>query len=282
MQYFFNNKSGSIFVDGKLPELVHVCDISDVNHWIRPLHAHEDFTEILFIREGQGSFIIGSRSIDGKKGDIIISNSGVLHDERSAINYPLKTYVCGINNFQIKGLPPNCLIHENVMPLISSDRYYNIFRDLFNLMINEVSMQAPGMEETCQYIMCALVSLIIRISQNRLDEKDDEIKALVLNIKDYLDKNYMNEINLTEMAANLYINPYYLVHIFKKEIGFAPIQYVINRRIGEAQNMLVTTNKSCSEISKLVGYDNPNYFNQLFKKITGVTPGKFRKSHSKD
>ena len=282
MQYFFKYNSASIFVDGKLPELVHVCDISDVNHWVRPLHLHENVTEILFIREGKGSFIIGGRAIDGKKGDIIISNCGVLHDERSSIDHPLITYVCGINNFQIEGLPHNWLIDEKVLPVIHSDRYYTIFKDLFELMVNEVARKTPGTEETCQYVMCVIVSLITRITHKQLDAEEDEIRALVLEIKDYLDRHYINEINLTEMAASLYINPFYLIHVFKKETGFSPKQYVINRRIGEAQNMLINTNKTFAEISKLVGYDNSNYFNHLFKKIIGVSPGKFRKSQSKD
>lgn len=282
MQHFFTNKNDSIFTDGKLPELVHICDINDANHWVRPLHLHENVTEILFIREGKGTFIIGGKSIEGEKGDILISNCGVLHDERSSIDQPLITYVCGISNFQIKGLPPNHLIHENILPVINSDRYYSIFKDLFELIVNEVLSETPGIEETCQYILCTLVSLIILISQNRIDSIEDERRILGFKIKDYLDQNYMKEINLTEMAANLYINPFYLVHIFKKEMGISPRQYVIKRRIGEAQNMLVTSNKSFAEISKTVGYDNPNYFNMLFKKTTGISPGKFRKTQSKD
>jgi len=280
MQYFFKNKSYPIFTDGKLPDLVHVCDISDVNHWIRPMHLHENVTEILFIREGEGSFIIGGKAIEGKKGDILISNCGVLHDERSSADHPLVTYVCGINNFQINGLPDNHLIHENMLPMISSDQYSHILKNLFELMINEVLAETPGMEETCQYTLCTLVSLMIRITQNSHDANDGETRLLGLKIKDYIDQNYMKEINLTEIAANLYISPFYLAHVFKKEIGFSPIQYVINRRIGESQNILITTKKPITEIAKMVGYDNPNYFNLLFKKITGMSPGKFRKKHT--
>jgi len=281
MQYFFKDKGECIFIGGKLPELVHICDISEMSHWTRPMHLHEDYTEVLFIREGKGDFIIGNKAIKGEKGDLLISNSGTLHDERSSADNPLTTYVCGINNFQIKGLPANHLIHDNTLPVINSDRYFNIIKDLFELIVDDALRDTIGMEETCQYILCTLISLINRILQNRYETKQVETISLGMRIKEYIDQNYMNKINLAEIASELYISPFYLVHVFKKEFGFSPIQYIINRRIGEAQNILIKTKQPIVEIARMVGYENPNYFNLLFKKVTGISPGKFRKTQSK-
>ena len=55
------------------------------------------------------------------------------------------------------------------------------------------------------------------------------------------------------------------------------MQYIINRRIGEAQNLLINTDYSITQIADKVGYDNPSYFNMLFTKLIGMSPGKFRK-----
>ena len=48
-------------------------------------------------------------------------------------------------------------------------------------------------------------------------------------------------------------------------------------KIDEAKHLLSTTNKTISEISSLIGYDDANYVSQLFKKMTGFTPTEFRK-----
>lgn len=67
-------------------------------------------------------------------------------------------------------------------------------------------------------------------------------------------------------------------HQFKKIFGFPPIQYIIRRRIGEAQRLLFTTDLSITEVSVRVGYDNISYFNNQFKRFAGMSPQNYRKS----
>ena len=55
------------------------------------------------------------------------------------------------------------------------------------------------------------------------------------------------------------------------------MQYVTRRRIGEAQNLLINTQLSITEIAANVGYNNSNYFQNVLKKIVGYTPGSYRK-----
>mgnify|MGYP002224503495 CR=1 FL=1 len=58
--------------------------------------------------------------------------------------------------------------------------------------------------------------------------------------------------------------------IFKEETGFSPMQYVTRRRIGEAQNLLINTQLSITEIAANVGYNNSNYFQNVFKKNSWI------------
>jgi AraC-like DNA-binding protein len=67
-----------------------------------------------------------------------------------------------------------------------------------------------------------------------------------------------------------------LAHVFKESTGFSPIQYIIRRRIGEAQSLLINTNESVTNISGIVGYDNTSYFTTLFSKTVGMSPKKYR------
>ena len=55
------------------------------------------------------------------------------------------------------------------------------------------------------------------------------------------------------------------------------MQYVTRRRIGEAQNLLINTQLSITEIAANVGYNNSNYFQNVFRKAVGLTPGNYRK-----
>ena len=55
------------------------------------------------------------------------------------------------------------------------------------------------------------------------------------------------------------------------------MQYLLERRMANAQMLLETTSYNITEISALVGYDNPLYFSRVFKKQKGISPSEYRK-----
>ncbi|WP_083865530.1 helix-turn-helix domain-containing protein [Neobacillus bataviensis] len=68
----------------------------------------------------------------------------------------------------------------------------------------------------------------------------DEIKesnTTAHRIKEFIDKNYKKNIKLEDIAEALYINKYYLSHVFKEQMQISPINYLIHRRIGETKNL---------------------------------------------
>ena len=68
----------------------------------------------------------------------------------------------------------------------------------------------------------------------------------------------------------------YVSHGLKKATGMTPINYIIRRRIGLAQTMLISTDFTATQIATMVGYDNTNYFSTLFTKTVGMTPIRYR------
>jgi transcriptional regulator GlxA family with amidase domain len=63
---------------------------------------------------------------------------------------------------------------------------------------------------------------------------------------------------------------------FKTATGYAPIDYVQTLRIEEAKQMLETTSDAIDQIAQQAGYEDPTSFRRLFKRMTGVTPGRYR------
>ena len=274
-QHFLEQDFAPCFEGQTLPRLVHVRDNNGSDAWHRPLHMHSNLTEIYFVREGSGDFIIGDKTYAVKKGNILIYNKETLHDERSNPDYPLKSYACGVTNLHVPGLEENCLIGPNVSPVLKSGNYFATLESLFEFMVQEATA-SPAAGPTAQFLLCAILSIILRLVADNSDLNTADAKSLGHRIKQFIDENYTRDIKLKDIADHLYISPYYLAHVFKKETGFSPVQYIINRRIGEAQTLLLHTNFSVTKIAKQVGYENANYFNILFKKNTGVSPGKFR------
>jgi len=72
------------------------------------------------------------------------------------------------------------------------------------------------------------------------------------------------------------MNPSYLSYFFKEQTGENFIDYLNKVRIEKAKELLKDSSMSLSEIASQVGYSNAGYFNRIFKKIVGITPGQYR------
>lgn len=92
----------------------------------------------------------------------------------------------------------------------------------------------------------------------------------------YIDQHLDELIGVNELAELYGLNPNYFSTLFKKEIGETVIGYFTRMRIKRACQLLKTSEISVSDISKMIGYENVNYFYKLFKRHTGVTPMEYR------
>ena len=64
---------------------------------------------------------------------------------------------------------------------------------------------------------------------------------------------------------------------FTQATGYSPIAYVQQLRVHEAKRRLERTEEAVDEISWKVGYEDPAFFRRLFKRVTGITPGAYRR-----
>lgn len=95
-------------------------------------------------------------------------------------------------------------------------------------------------------------------------------------VKDFIDQNYQNKLNLNLLAQKFFIDKFYLSKCFKKEYDITINQYLIQVRITHAKKLLRFTNETIEQIAQLVGFTDANYFARIFKKTEKTTPGNFR------
>lgn len=98
---------------------------------------------------------------------------------------------------------------------------------------------------------------------------------------DYIKKNYMNKITLEGMASYVYLSPAYFSRIFKEEIGDNFNSYVNMMRVEAAKKLLLNEQVPLVDVSTMIGFEGQSYFSKVFKKMTGVTPGKYRESRGR-
>lgn len=111
-------------------------------------------------------------------------------------------------------------------------------------------------------------------TQTCTDKKNTDSKK-IREIKAIIQRDYMKEITIEQVAEELHISSYYLMHSFKEETGNTFNQYLTEVRIAKAIELLQSGQHKVYEIGELVGYKNPMYFSYIFKKMTGSTPKKY-------
>ena len=81
---------------------------------------------------------------------------------------------------------------------------------------------------------------------------------------------------MEEVARKLEITPEYLSALFNREMNINFSIFVKEFRISHAKRLLKGTNLKIYEIAQMVGYQDPKYFNRVFKEVQGISPGEFR------
>lgn len=94
----------------------------------------------------------------------------------------------------------------------------------------------------------------------------------------FIAAHYAQSLTLEQVADHVALSPPYFSRIFKQEMGSTFIEYLTRVRMDEARRLLRTTTLSLAEISYAVGYQNPNYFSEVFKTLEGITASAYRRS----
>ncbi|WP_431025216.1 helix-turn-helix domain-containing protein [Halomonas sp. H5] len=245
----------------------------------RAMHRHDDRAEIVFIREGEGTHIIGGREYRTRRGDVLIYNSGVLHDESARAEVGIGAYCCGFRHLKLKGLPVNHLVPDQGRPVLASGEHHDAIEGLMRLLYERVGQ---GEAEVCHHLLQALIQLVGRLLERPEPRLEVPGYDLGQEVRRYLDEHYAEVLDLAGLAARFKVSPYHLAHRFKAAVGCAPIHYLIRRRIGEAQSLLIHTRLDVAAVAERVGYRHASYFTTAFRRVVGVTPGDYRRRYLND
>ena len=126
---------------------------------------------------------------------------------------------------------------------------------------------------------CENARTLASSSYAKVTVEDDSRR--ILKVKNFISKNYMDELRLPELASLAGMSSSAFSRFFKLRTGRNISEYIIDLRLGYAARMLVDTAKSISEIGFDCGFNNLSNFNRIFKKKKGCSPSEFRESYHK-
>lgn len=274
--------AGSIFVSMPLIVGARFFALEKGRRFSFPLHNHEEYSELLLIVSGHASFQIDGEPYEAGSGQLLCYNRSIWHEEKSISDTFHAMYI-GFKGLQLKGFPPDFFLQRDASPIIELDEQFVTIKQLFQDAIMEFKSPSPESATLANQMLGALLCHLSRLVHYEKNEKTKKKPGhdAVLTAKRYIEEHYQTNIDLKALAKLSHVTPYHFSHLFKQETGISPIRHLINYRVEVAKQYLATTRRTMEEISELVGYQSETYFNNLFKKVTGMTPGKYRAQYER-
>ena len=253
-------------------------------------HYHE-YIEILYSIESDCDVYLNNTFRKFKTGDLLIINSGENHTlifPRSDAHYivikvlPEILYSSDQSVFEMKYTIPFLIKNsKNKRHFTKEELGDNYIHDTVTRIIQEWQMQDYGYELSMRSDVLKIFLWVLRYWRgHNLDAVDqfdysDEILRIIQSSLEYISHNYA-AITEQEVAEHCNLSYSYFSRTFKKVMHQSFSEYLNHYRITKAEQLLISTNKTITEISELVGFSTPSYFIQQFKAKKNISPKQYR------
>jgi len=151
----------------------------------------------------------------------------------------------------------------------------NEYKSIFEKIISELQVRRKNFFELSNLYAMELLSLMSR----NMSERSSNLYLIneqILKIIETMNKNFSQKQSIMDYAKTCSMSTCWFINNFKNYTGMTPQQYLTNIRLTKAKELLLSSSFNISEISSIVGYDNPFYFSRIFKKNTGYSPREYK------
>ena len=157
-------------------------------------------------------------------------------------------------------------------------------RQLLDRICEEFETQSQDYGLMIKSYLIAILVLLIRqqdlVSADNLaniNVTSENVRRIQLAM-DYIDQHITDDLTLKELSSVANMSTSYFSQLFKELNGFSAWDYIISKRVDQAQKLLISSNESIYTIALQSGFNNTTNFYKAFKKITGVSPSTYRKN----
>ncbi len=155
-------------------------------------------------------------------------------------------------------------------------RQFEHMKVTFEWSLEELLQQFQS-SQTLQELMDVMKSRFGQwMTDSRTGHSRDNVQAVIGKAKAYIAEHYQKDLSIEEVSELSDLSIGHFCTLFKQTTGYTFLEYLTECRIEKAKSILRNTNVKVYQVAPLVGYQDPRYFTQVFKKITGKTPSEYR------
>lgn len=238
------------------------------------LHKH---IEVVCMLSGEAMAIIDSEEYPLRGGDVLISFPNQVHSfvcdgsERYLLLIFDANFLPEYTDQFAMSIPSSPVVRDvlNRKPHLTA-----LFR-MLTLLSGRNERDNPFREPTRRGYLLALFGELFR--EMRLEPPKGADAHVLKEIVNYCMRNYTSDLSLSVLESELHVSKYYISHLFSERMNIRFNDYINSFRVSAACRYLEQSDKSVTEISRLVGFNTLRTFNRAFAKQVGVTPSAYKK-----
>ncbi len=255
-----------------------------------PYETH-DFWEMIYIDSGKAEVLTKKENYVLKQGDAVFLKPNQMHkicgngiNSFNAFVISFGTNSAGMDFFRNKILKIPQELKKYIALILEEGGNAFILpkNDPFMVELKEKENAPVGSLQMIRSYLEQLLVLLLRSEERNFSDiffsKENMENHLVVSVKNILRDNLYGRVTVEEICNTLHYSRTYLSKIFKKNCGFAINSYYNEMKIKEAKKLICDGKYNFTQISELLGFDNPHYFARVFKRITNMTPTEYRSS----
>ena len=245
---------------------IYVSELSTSKHIFNNYHfcrgnSNQRKTRIGIIIKGSGTYIYLNKKLNVKQGDIVFIPENIY------------CYSEWHGNPEIEVIYVSCFMHYEQFlyepQIIYCDK--EIKNDLIEIS-NLLSVDYIKELEAYSLFYKLLIKVLPRMARSYISY-DKTLQTAI----EFITDNWNNEFSIADLARKCCVSESTLYHLFQKELGQTPVNFLNSIKINNAIKYLENSNYSISMISRLVGFNSENHFRKVFRSVTETTPSKFKK-----
>jgi AraC-like DNA-binding protein len=239
-----------------------------------PRHSH-DYYVICLVTRGLQSFTYRGTKHYTPPGGVILINPDVAHTGEAAVENGFEMLCLYPTTSHMQAAAAELTGSHQALPFFTDVRVDHPWAADGILALHKALAQDASALECESRLTWTLAQFIKRYADLHFDEpKLGKERQAIQRARDYIEDCFAQGISLTELAEHVSLSPYYLLRVFRAEVGMPPYTYLESVRIRHAQH-LIEAGRPLAEVAVETGFSSQSHLTHRFKQIMGVTPGQY-------
>ncbi len=252
-------------------------------------HFHTCY-EIYYLLDGQRSYFLGSETFAVGAGDVVLIRPGCIHRTSQSGGTPHSRILLHIDGRWIDPLLAACglpdihsLFAVDYRILSLGEPLRSRFPARVDRLVRELQEGGQGFRSAALLETAGLLLELWRAGSTPLPSATQPLQTLkyqkVHEAARYLTEHPESQESLNELAQRFFISRSYLCRIFKEVTGLSVNEFRLVSRLKRAQQLLLHSSESITDIAASTGFESLTYFERVFRKYTDTTPSRYRRQN---